>query len=73
MSQNKRQRQILEKLCQRRRDTCANLAQEFNVSTRTIMRDVQELMLEYPIHTSQGKYGGIWVEDGFYLFRKALS
>lgn len=73
MSQNKRQRQILEKLCQRRHDTCANLALEFGVSERTIMRDVQELMLEYPLYTSRGKHGGIRVEDGFYLYRNRLS
>lgn len=73
MSPDKRQRQILENLCQRRHDTCANLAQEFGVSERTIMRDVQELMLEYPLRTSRGKHGGIWVEDGFYLYRNHLS
>ena len=73
MGRDKRQRQILEKLCHRRHDTYSNLAQEFHVSERTIMRDVQGLMLEYPLHTSRGKYGGVWVDNGFYLYRKFLS
>lgn len=74
MSQLERQQQILEVLCQRRHDTYSNLAQEFQVSKRTIIRDIQTLMLSYPIHAVPGRYGGgVWVEEGFYLYRNFLS
>lgn len=72
MTANERRRRILEKLCARRYDTRENLAVEFNVSERTIERDILTLSLEYPIYTVQGNGGGIYVEkwyrqDGKYL------
>ena len=72
MTANERRRQILDKLCARRYDTRENLATEFNVTMRTIERDILTLSLEYPIYTVQGNGGGIYVEewyrqDGKYL------
>lgn len=60
---NERRRAILEKLCARRYDTRENLATEFNVSERTIERDIVTLTLEYPLYTVQGNGGGIYVES----------
>ncbi len=58
MSANERRKQILDLLCQRRRDTVQNLATEFGVCERTIRRDIEELTLTYPLETVRGRYGG---------------
>lgn len=42
---NERRQKILEILCVRRQETMENLAQEFNVTTRTIRNDIEELTL----------------------------
>lgn len=48
---NERRQKILEILCVRRQETMENLAQEFNVTTRTIRSDIEELTLAHPIET----------------------
>lgn len=62
-----RRQAILEKLCSRRFEKVENFAYEFGVTDRTIMRDIAELSLTYPIYTQPGPYGGIYVAEGFYL------
>ena len=61
---NERRQKILEILCVRRQETMENLAQEFNVTTRTIRNDIEELTLAHPIETVRGRY---------YLGRKYLK
>lgn len=73
MSANERRMQMLELLCERRFETIENLMFEFNASRSTIKRDVQTLMLSYPIYTVQGNGGGVRVVDGYYLGRKYLN
>ena len=68
---NERRQKILEILCVRRQETMENLAQEFNVTTRTIRNDIEELTLAHPIETVRG--GGVKVADGYYLGRKYLK
>lgn len=63
-----RRQAIIESLCETRHDTRANLAKKFNVSTRTIENDISRLSQTYPIYTTSGYKGGIYVMDGFYLF-----
>lgn len=60
MSMNKyeRQRQIIRLVRARGSDTIKNLAMEFEVSERTISRDIEELSLTRPIYTKSGRYGG---------------
>lgn len=71
---NERRQKILEILCVRRQETMENLAQEFNVTTRTIRTDIEELTLAHPIETVRGRYGGgVMVADGYYLGRKYLK
>lgn len=71
---NERRQKILEILCVRRQETMENLAQEFNVTTRTIRNDIEELTLAHPIETVRGRYGGgVRVADGYYLGRKYLK
>ena len=56
---NERRQKILEILCVRRQETMENLAQEFNVTTRTIRNDIEELTLAHPIETVRTK--GIFI------------
>ena len=52
-------------LCRRRSETIRNLAFEFEVSERTIRRDIDILSLNEPIYTQVGRYGGgVYVEEG---------
>ena len=66
--------QILELLCQRRKDTMQNLAAELGVSERTIRRDVEILTRSYPLETVCGRYGGgVRVADWYHLDRQRMS
>ena len=49
----------------RRRITAKELAEEFNVTIRTIQNDIQALSLGFPIYTRQGGDGGIFVGDNY--------
>ena len=66
---NERRQKILEILCVRRQETMDNLAQEFDVTTRTIRNDIEELTLAHPIESVP--YNGekiilsTWKEQGF--------
>lgn len=74
MTPGERREAILDVLCQRRHDTIANLAHEFDVSVRTIQYDIEQLTLRHRIYTVQGKYGGgVYVEDGYYAGRRYLE
>lgn len=64
---------ILHKLCQRRKDTSVNLAEEFNVSERTIQRDIIELIRVAPIYTEFGYGGGIFVTDTYKMDRMYME
>ena len=69
-----RRQQILELLCQRRKDTMQNLAAELGVSERTIRRDVEILTRSYPLEAVCGRYGGgVRVADWYHLDRQRMS
>ena len=71
MNPYERREKLLEVLSQRRYDTCANLAREFDVSLRTIRYDIEILMCSYPIETFRGRYGGgVRAMDGYYHSNK---
>jgi predicted DNA-binding transcriptional regulator YafY len=74
MTANERRQAILEALCVRRIEKVENLAFEFDVSERTIRRDILELSLSYPIYTQQGKYeGGVYVAEDYFLGKQYLK
>ena len=78
MTSSERRQKLLEVLCLRRYDTCANLANEFHVCLRTIRYDIEVLMCSYPIETVRGRFGGgVRVMEGYYCHKsspdKALS
>ena len=69
-----RRQQILELLCQRRKDTMPNLAADLGLSERTIRRDVEILTRSYPLETVCGRYGGgVRVADWYHLDRQRMS
>lgn len=65
---------ILSVLLQKEKVTAPMLAAKFEVSRRTINRDVEDLCKAgIPIVTSQGKGGGISIMDGYRMDRTILS
>lgn len=65
---------ILSILLQRDKITAAELAEKFEVSRRTIVRDIEDISKAgIPIAASQGRNGGISIMDGFKLDRTLLS
>ncbi len=66
MGAHERRMAIWNTLCHRRQDTIAHLADEFQVSLRTIYYDVQHLSLIYPLENVHGRYrGGIKIADWY--------
>ncbi len=69
-----RRREIMRILCRRRNEKIANLAHEFGVSERTIMRDIAWLSLTEPIYTQCGRfYGGVYIADDYVMPRLYMN
>lgn len=65
---------ILSVLLQKDKVTSAELAEKFEVSRRTILRDIETInMAGIPIVSEQGQGGGISIMDGFKIDRTLLS
>ena len=65
---------ILSVLLQREKTTAPELAERFEVSRRTINRDIEDLCRAgIPIRTSQGTGGGISIMDGYRMDRTILT
>lgn len=65
-----RRMNLLRILCRRRHDTIPNLAFEFGVSQRTILRDIEALSATEPIYTQCGRHGGgVYVTDNYSMDR----
>ena len=74
MGTSERRSEIMRILCRRRHDTIPNLAKEFGVSIRTIMRDIEVLSLTEPIYTQCGRVGGgIYVSDDYSMNRMYMT
>lgn len=74
MGAHERRMAIWNTLCHRRQDTIAHLADEFQVSLRTIYYDVQHLSLIYPLENVHGRYrGGIKIADWYTPASNAYS
>jgi len=70
---SERRQMILEYLLEHRETTRFELSNHFNVSLRTIERDILILSCSYPIFLIQGGGGGIKIADGYRLGMKYLS
>lgn len=68
MTAAERRRNIMRIMFKRRYEKIEILASEFNVSERTIRRDISILSEENnPIYTMQGRYyGGVYITEGCY-------
>lgn len=74
MGTAERRNAIIKILCRRRYETIHNLAREFDVSERTIRRDIEVLSYTEPIYTQPGRYyGGVYVVDGYTIDRMYMS
>lgn len=74
MGTAERRTEIMRILCRRRHETISNLAEEFGVSTRTILRDVEVLSVTEPIYTKCGRHGGgIYVTDDYSMSRMYMT
>lgn len=66
--------QIINILLDKKRVTAAELAEEFDVSTRTVYRDIDDLsMAGIPVYTTQGRSGGISLLNNYVLDKSLLS
>ena len=71
---NNRLFEIVYILLQKKKITARELAEKFEVSTRTIYRDVETLSrADVPIYATQGKNGGVALLDRFVLNKTILS
>ena len=69
-----RQLEMIYILMDRGTVTAQELAQRFEVSQRTVYRDVESLsMAGIPVYASRGKGGGIRLMDRFVLDKRLLS
>lgn len=74
MQVNNRLFEIIYILIQRKKMTAKELAEKFEVSTRTIYRDIETLSsANIPIYASKGKKGGIGILDEYILNKTILS
>lgn len=74
MGTAERRKEIMRMLCRRRHETISNLAEEFGVSTRTILRDIDVLSVAEPIYTQCGRYGGgVYVSDDYSMSRMYMT
>ena len=66
--------EIVYLLMNKKRVTANELASHFEVSKRTILRDIDTLTTAgIPIYTTQGKGGGIFIQDSFVLNKTLVS
>lgn len=71
-SATERRQLILEFISDNRSVKIQQIADEFGISRRTAVRDVQLLSCSYPIYTQTSGAGGVKAMDGWYLSRRYL-
>ena len=61
-----RRKEILRLISARKYEKISNLATEFDVSERTIRRDIKVLSLTEPLYTVMGRHaGGVYIVDSY--------
>ena len=74
MRTTERQLKLLRVLAQRRYDTLSNLAFEFDVTQRTILRDIDEISPYIPVYCKRGRFdGGVYVDPSYRLDRAYMT
>ena len=84
MKTAERRLELIRIMCSRRYEKTENLAFEFNVSEKTVRRDIDAVSRTVPLYTRRGAYGGgvymtgdyamekMYMSDGEILFLKTL-
>lgn len=67
-----RRQLVLEYISDNRSVTMQQIADEFQISMHTAIRDVQILACSHPIYTQKGGAGGVYAMEGWYLSRRYL-
>lgn len=67
-----RRQLILEYISDNRHVQIQNIVDEFHISRRTAVNDIQILQCSYPIYAQQGGGGGVFAMEGWYLSRRYL-
>ena len=52
-------------LCRHRKANTRDLAREFSVSRKTIIKDIMILSKYVPLYTKFGRYGGVFIMDDY--------
>lgn len=66
--------EIVYLLMDKKSMTAKDLAAHFEVSVRTVLRDIDTLAVAgIPIYTTQGKGGGVRLMDGYVLSKSVLT
>ena len=66
MTVNQRRQEIVDLLVENRQMRVAELMEIFGVSRRTILYDIEELSLHYPIYTVVGCLGGgVYISEDY--------
>ena len=74
MGTAERRIEMMKLLCKKRHMTMPDLAQELNVSIRTIKRDIDELTFMIPIYIRTGRYdGGVYVAEDYAMGRMYMT
>ena len=74
VSTGERQREIIRILLGKSNYmSMGEIAKRVGASERTIRRDIDILTSEYPLTTSEGRYGGVKFIDGYRPHRNLLS
>ena len=74
MGTAERRLEIMKQLCRERHVTMPTLAKQYNVSVRTIQRDILELTFMMPIYVKTGRYdGGVYVVDDYTMDRMYMN
>ena len=72
-SATERRQLMAEYISDHRHVQVQELMSEFNISDKTVRRDVELLSCSYPIITKTGRHGaGIYAMDGWYIGRRYL-
>ena len=73
MTANERRMEILYALLERRHLKLSEIQSLYCISRSTAKRDVRELSVFFPIYSENGRYGGIYVVEGFKLGMRYLT
>lgn len=73
MTANERRNEIMRILMGRRHETMRHLADELDVTDRTIRTDITILTVDYPLETVRGNGGCVKVADWYHPHRNIFS